>query len=216
MADDKSAAQNIAGKTGNFYEKHKTSIWIGAAILGILIIWLIMRGSSNSASNTGTAANVSPDSSNLGPSLGSGSFGAGGFNGAPGPAGPAGATGATGPKGATGATGKTPSLWQIAKEALEGKGIRNPTSSQIWHERKTLFGIGGGKKKIARRPGPVKPPKVTPAHQLASVTQYTHVANGQTSASVAAKHGMTTSSLHALNPGLGSTGAMPGQRVRIK
>lgn len=55
-----------------------------------------------------------------------------------------------------GAAGKPPNLWDIAKEALAGRGNTRPTSAQIYAERRKLFGVGQAPRK-APAPRKLKP-----------------------------------------------------------
>jgi hypothetical protein len=52
--------------------------------------------------------------------------------------------------------GKPPNLWDIAKQALVGRGNKNPTNSEIWHERKKLFNVGQSTKPAPKPTAPKK------------------------------------------------------------
>lgn len=187
MADG--VAEKTASKTGSFFQKHKTTIFIVGGIVIAGILFIIVRGSSGSSSSAGTASN-DPGSSN---GLSQADL-AGLLSSIPqGPPGMAGAAGATGAKGATGARGKT--------------------------------GAKGAPGKPAPKPKPKKPPvhkkppprRATPQTNLASRTTHYTVKPGETTASVAAKHGMDSSSLFAANRTVMGSSAQvhAGQRVQV-
>lgn len=111
-----------------------------------------------------------------------------------GPAGPAGPTGATGKRGPTGKPGK--------------RGPKGPPGNQ--HK-----GGGGGP---GKKPGMVSSTAMHPAVLTASRTQFHTVQAGETTTSVAARHGMDNSTLFGMNRTAmgGSLQVRPGQRLQVK
>lgn len=158
MADDKAPEKKSGtdnGKLAQSLKKHK-GILIAGLALAVILAYFLYHGQSSSAAAPATAQDLTPDNSGLSSAdLGSLLSGTVGQMGPAGPTGETGATGATGAKGATGKAGTPSDPWQLAKESLEAKGIKNPSSSQIWHERGRIFGIwGNGANK--KKSGPVK------------------------------------------------------------
>ena len=211
MPDTKTppAADNGAAtsKAGTFFKKHKTAFIVGGIVLALVIAWWLFGSGGNSSQQTATSGSADPNAQgDIASELASIP------SGPTGPAGPTGATGAQGAKGATGKAGKTPDLWDIAKEALIGQGNKNPSSSEIWHERKKLFGIGA--KTPAKKSGPVH--KATPAVSVPHMNRvsFTTAQPGDTMASIAARNGMSSSALAAKNTTIATVHA--GTRVRVK
>jgi hypothetical protein len=150
----------LKGKKGGFFEKYKMWIILGGLIVLILVFYLARKNSATASTPAdSTASNIDPstgyptgsaaDLAALGESGSQPVATAGGTA-----DGAAGATGATGPKGAA---GKTQDLWSIATEILKGRGIKNPTSSQIWHVRQNIEGLGAQHKPVPKHnPKPKK------------------------------------------------------------
>lgn len=156
------------GKKGNFWEKYKWFIILGVVVVvGIVGYVLMHNSSSNNAANTNPPA----DTSNIDPATGypygspadlaalgsSGSINPTSTGGTVG-GGADGAAGAAGPAGPTGPPGKD-TLWAVAISILNGRGITNPTHSQIHTVWQNLSHAAGGK----NAPPPVRTP--TPVHK---------------------------------------------------
>jgi LysM repeat protein len=190
MADDGGgAATKTAGKTGEFVQKHKKAIYWTAGIVAAIVLYLVIRGYSGGGSTT--AANSAGAAGTSG--IGTNPYAGGGFSGGlEGPAGPAGATGPAGPRGKQGKPGKD-----------SDKGKRTDKTGR--HH--------GPKRRVGHIPATTHHAAQTTT--AARTTHYT-VKPGETSASVAAKHGTDISTLHAMN-GVGAQRSVhPGQRVRVR
>jgi hypothetical protein len=153
-------AKKDAKKSGGFVQKYKWYILGGVILVGLVLVWLVNR---NQGSSGGTSADAG-DQSAINPSTGylNGSpadlaaLGSGGVSAAaPGPPGDPGEPGPAGPAGAPGSS--SVNLYQMAKKILQARGIKNPSTQQIWNVRNTLEHIGA-------RPVTHKPPvhKPTP------------------------------------------------------
>jgi hypothetical protein len=169
------------GKKGGTWQKYKWYIIVCGILVAVLIIYFVKKnGGSSSPSTAQTAADT--DESQIDPATGypygspadlaalgqggntsttptSGDSGGGsdGTNGTNGTVGATGATGKTGAKGATGKAGKTIDLWDIAKDILHNRGIKNPSHAQILGVWKSLGHIGE-KSKVSHNTSGKKPP----------------------------------------------------------
>lgn len=169
MADDTATAGlagKTAGKTGTFFQKHKTTIFVIGGIAVVLVLYLVLRGSGLSSASTDPNA-----ATGIGPVPGN-------DPGAPGAPGAPGTPGSRGKRGRRGRRGH--------------QGHKGPKGT------------------------PLMQASMTPTAALSAKTVHYNTKPGETSASVALKHGQDVSNLHAMNPHLGSNGVMPGQRVRVR
>ncbi len=199
MADEQSAGavSKTAGKTGQFFSKHKTTIFAVGGIVVVFVLYLVLRGNSSTSAATGADTDAADNGTTGFSPTDSGNVG---------PTGPAGATGSTG---ATGPAGKT-NWYQMAKQLLISRGNKNPSVAQIDRERKKLLkelGGGGGK----NTPNTPKGAALTPITALTTHTTHYTVKPGDTLASIGAKHGVDSSDIHAMNrTQLGNKGVMAG------
>lgn len=198
MADE--AKKDAAAKSGNFVQKHKTVLIIGAIGVAIVLYLLLGRKQANVANQA--AAGSSPGSSTgLSPSdyasmLSNIPQGPPGFAGPPGPAGPTGPGGPAGAKGPPGPKGPP--------------GTKGPPGPK---------GTPGPRGRPGPPIGPVGqkgPPLRTPAEITAANTPFHTVQPGETLGTVGARHGMQGSTVAGMNPHIGQTAIQPGQRLRVR
>lgn len=196
MADNVATetGKKASAKTGTFFQKHKTTIFIVGGIVVAFILYMVYRGSGGggtTASTSGSAGGVS--NSDL----------AGALQGLQGGAGPAGAAGAPGAKGPTGAKGP--------RGARGPHGKRPPVMRRP--KRKPGDRFPGGPKHVPGNPGE----RMHPGTNTAMRSVHYTVKPGETSTSVAVKHNMDVSTLHGINPVIGAQQSVhPGQRVRVR
>jgi len=151
------------------FKKHKGA-WIAAGIIGVVIIYLIIRfytGSSNS--NTGTGTNSTTGTGYAGSGYGfNGGIGQTGATGPAGPTGATGATGATGPAGPKGARGKTGKTGKTGKSAPTVKATG--AGNQPGTTRAQRIAARKANRAKARKAAPKKPPV---HHTIAAATNHT-------------------------------------------
>jgi LysM repeat protein len=207
MADE-NAATNATGKATSFVKRHKTPILIISGVVVVFILYMILRGSNSGSASGQTSSGGATD-----PNAATGFNPANGV--VQGPAGTAGAIGATGKRGPAGRIG---SIWQEAKARLIARGNKHPTNAQINRERSRILASSAPNPPPKQRMHPLNPQApVSPAVTMAARTTHYTVKPGETTASVAAKHGMQASTLHGANGTVvGNKNVMAGQRVRVK
>lgn len=177
--DEAGKAADLKPGKGKGGPLQKYKWWIVGGVLFVILLayYFIHKNSAASASTTAantTASDIDPstgyvtgsaaDLAALGQSQPTPS-GSGSGDGAQGLTGDTGPAGATGP---AGVNGKAPDLWQIATAILKGRGIKDPSHSQIlgvWKHLKTLGAPGSPAPKKTPVPTKPHPSPNKPAHK---------------------------------------------------
>lgn len=193
MADG--VVENSTGKAGQFFQKHKTPILVVAGLGVAFVLYMLVRGSSGTSSQSPSAGAYGTGANPYGTGGPGSSYGDYGVQGPPGPPG---ATGKQGKQGKQGPPGKD-------NDRDGKKNNRHHKGGPPARHRHTAAHVTLG----------VKSP--SPQTKLAMNTVHYTVKPGETSASVAMKHGTDISTLHGMNPAhVGSQASVhPGQRISV-
>lgn len=121
------------GKIAASFKKHK-ALWIIGGIVGIVLIYFLIRFYTNSQQNSANSAAASnPANGNATSSgiAGTGPIDLTGSQGPEGPPGPTGPTGKKGPTGKRGPTGRRPKKQPVKKRSVPPTTIRTPTHPAV-------------------------------------------------------------------------------------